>query len=162
MSRSRRSLFALLLGFSLAAVPACAAIDSIVVDARNPVSSATLRGRTPSAAWNASNSVEVVFHYNLDSETTGYVAIFTGVPPNPSHTGVETVFEIPDEGPGKGAKRFSVLCDGRSAEVAIKRIKVALMTKGPVGPVTLATKFLDVDYTFQCRVTNPNPSAPVK
>ncbi|MGZ6988288.1 MAG: hypothetical protein ACXVH0_04950 [Thermoanaerobaculia bacterium] len=162
MSRSRRSRLSPLLVFFLAAVPARAAIDSIVIDARNPASPATLRGRTPSAPWNASNSVEVVFHYNLDSETTGYVAIFTGVPPNPSHTGLETVFEISDDGPGKGAKRFSVLCDGKSAAIAIKRIKVALMTKGPVGPVTLATKFLDVDYTFRCRVTNPTPSAPVK
>ena len=162
MSRSRRSRLSPLLVFFLATGPACAAVDSITVDARYPASSATLRGRTPSAPWNASNSVEVVFHYNLDSETTGYVAIFTGVPPNPSHTGVETVFEIPNEGPGKGAKRFSVLCDGKSAKIEIKRIKTALMTKGPVGPVTLATKFLDVDYTFQCRVTNPNPSAPVK
>lgn len=161
MSRSRGSLLCLL-GLSLAAVPARAAIDSITVDARSPVAPATLRGRTPSAPWNSSNSVQVVFQYNLDSETTGYVAIFTGVPPNPSHTGLETVFEISEDGAGKGAKRFSVLCDGKSAEVAIRRIKVALMTKGPVGPVTLATKFLDVDYTFQCRVTNPARSAPVK
>ncbi|MFI5198366.1 MAG: hypothetical protein ACHQJD_07090, partial [Thermoanaerobaculia bacterium] len=106
--------------------------------------------------------VEVVFHYYLDSETTGYIAIFTGVPPNPSHTGLETAFEIAEDGAGKGVKRFSILCDGKSAVVAIKRIKVALMTKGPVGPVTLATKFLDVDYTFQCRGSNPAPSAPVK
>lgn len=162
MSRSRRSLLTSLLGLSLASGPARAAIDSITVDARSPVSSATLKGRTPAAPWNATNSVEVLFHYNLDSATTGYVAVFTGVPPNPSHTGLETVFEISDEGPGKGAKRFSVLCDGKSAKYEIKRIKVALMTKGPVGPVTLATKFLDVDYTFQCRGTNPAPSAPVK
>ena len=162
MSRSRRSLLSPLLGLALAAVPARAAIDSIAVDARSPASSAALKGRTPAARWNATNSVEVVFHYHLDSETTGYVAIFTGVPPNPTHTGVETAFEITEDGPGKGVKRFSVLCDGKSAEVQIKRIKVALMTKGPVGPVTLATKFQDVDYTFQCRGTNPTPSAPVK
>ncbi|HEX5854084.1 MAG TPA: hypothetical protein VFZ57_00575 [Thermoanaerobaculia bacterium] len=155
MNRPERFLTSALLGLALAAGSARAAVDSIAVDARSPESPATLNGRAAADPWDETNSVEVAFHYTLDSTVTGHVGVSTGVSPNPSHTGVETVFSIPKDGKGKGAKRFSVLCDGKTADYEIKRVRVALMTTGPVGSVTLASKFVDVDYTFHCPATPP-------
>jgi len=155
MNRPERFSLPALLGLALAAGSARAAVDSIAVDAKSPESPATLNGRTAADPWDETNSVEVVFHYNLDSTVTGYVGISTGVPPNPSHMGVETVFSISKDGKGKGTKRFSVLCEGTTADYEIKRVRVALMTTGPVGSVTLASKFVDVDYTFQCPAKPP-------
>jgi hypothetical protein len=150
MNRSERFLLFALLGLALAAGSAGAAVDSIAVDAKSPASPATLNGRAAADPWDETNSVEVVFHYNLDSAVKGFVGVSTGVSPNPSHTGVETVFSISKDGKGKGTKRFSILCEGKTADYEIKRVRVALMTTGPVGSVTLASKFVDVDYTFQC------------
>ncbi len=150
MNRSERFFLSALLGLALAARSAGTAVDSIAVDAKSPASPAALNGRSVADPWDETNSVEVVFHYDLDSTVTGFVSVSTGVPPNPSHTGVETVFSISKDGKGKGTKRFSILCEGKTADYEIKRVRVALMTTGPVGPVTLASKFLDVDYTFQC------------
>lgn len=155
MNRPERFLLFVLLGFTLAAGSARAAVDSIAVDAKSPSSPATLNGRTAADPWDDTNSVRVVFHYNLDSVVTGYVGTSTGVAPNPSHTGVETVFSISKDGKGQGTKRFSVLCEGKTADYEIKRVKVALMTTGTVGSVTLASRFVDVDYTFQCPAKPP-------
>jgi hypothetical protein len=161
MNRSARFLLSALLGLALAAGSARAADNSIAVDAKSPASPATLNGRTAADPWDETNSVEVVFHYNLDSAVTGYVGVSTGVPPNPSHTGMETVFPISKDGKGKGTKRFSVLCEGKTVDTGITRVRVALMTTGPVGPVTLASKFVDVDYTFQCPAKPPaRPDGP--
>jgi hypothetical protein len=163
MNRSARFLPSALFGLAFAAGSARAAVDSIAVDAKSPASPATLDGRTAADPWDEINSVEITFRYNLDSAVTGYVSISSGVAPNPSHTGVETVFPISKDGKGTGTKRFSVLCEGKIADYEIRRLRVALMTTGPVGSVTLATKFVDVDYTFQCpakpRVRAESPAA---
>jgi len=166
MNRPERVLLSALLGLALAAGSARAAVDSIAVDAKSPASPATLNGRAAADPWDETNSVEVVFHYNLDSAVTGYVGVSTGISPNPSHMGVETVFSISKDGKGRGKKRFSILCEGKTADYEIKRVRVALMRTGPVGPVTLASKFVDVDYTFQCpakplaRMDSPAAAAP--
>ena len=158
MNRSKRFLFSAVLGLALGAGSARAAVDSITVDAMSPASPATLLGKTAAAPWDAAHSVEVVVHWDLVSAATGYVGVYTlGVPPNPSHTGLETILMIAHKGQGKGTKRFSIACDGTTPGCDISNVKVALMTSGPGGASTLASQIVPVKYTFKCPA---NPLVP--
>jgi hypothetical protein len=146
-----RFLLPAVLGLVLGAGPAGAAVDSITVDAMNPASPATVPGKTIAAPWAATNSVEVVVHWDLESASTGYIGAYTaGVAPNPSHTGLETILTVDRKGQGKGTKRFSIACDGTTPGCEISNVKVALMTAGPAGASTLAFQLVPVKYTFKC------------
>jgi hypothetical protein len=156
MNRSNRFLFSAVLGLALVAGSARAAVDSITVDSMSPASPASLFGHNAGRAMDATNSVEVFVHWDLESTSTGFIGVYTaGIAPNPPNTGVEMLLVINKKGPGKGSKRFSIGCDAKTPGCDIVNVQVALMASAPDGgSSTLVSKFVPVKYSFKC-VANP-------
>ena len=159
MSRQSRvmSVGLALIGVFAAAGLALAA-DELDIVALNPPGGAVNAMTAPPPG--PGNSVEVTFHYKLESADKGQIGAYTvGVPGNPPHEGVNVPVVV-TKGQGTIKHRFTVKCNPAfPPPISISNLRYAMFKLDGGGNVvgTLVEKFKQVAYRFDCQVAARKP-----